>query len=198
MPCGWRLAAACRAPATPAPAQPTASARTSGRAIPASASQVGSAAPCHPFALHTCLCAPSSPWLPPGLSLLSCPSPEQDTSLSNTHQLFWRAESLLSPSIHSLVPWPLSGGRCLFTRCSLSPPQGTTGGTVWMCVTSTPARTSPCVAASQARPWAMCASVARTSLGSTVSTGEMWGTGQGHGSVTRDLSVPPCSLEQLG
>lgn len=50
-----------------------------------------------------------------------------------------------------------------------------------MCVTSTPARTSQCVAASQAHPWAMCASVEGTFSGSTVSTGEMQSIGQGHG-----------------
>lgn len=50
-----------------------------------------------------------------------------------------------------------------------------------MCVTSTPARTSRCVAASQAHPWATCASAEGTFLGNTASTGEMRGTGQGHG-----------------
>lgn len=52
-------------------------------------------------------------------------------------------------------------------------------GTAWTCVTSTPARTSLCVAASQAHPWATCASVEGTFSGSTASTGEMRGTEQG-------------------
>lgn len=76
-----------------------------------------------------------------------------------------------------------------------------------MCVTSTPARTSRCVAASRAHAWATCASAVGTSLGSTVSTGEIQGRtvafGPGSilashpGYVTRDFSVPSSSLELL-
>lgn len=78
---------------------------------------------------------------------------------------------------------------------------------MWTCVTSTPARTSRCVAASQAHAWATCVSAVGTSLGSTASTGEIQGRtmafGPGSklashpGYVTRDFSVPPSSLELL-
>ena len=67
-----------------------------------------------------------------------------------------------------------------------------------MCVTSIPARTSQCVAASQARPWATCASAELTFSGSTVSTGEMWGTGQGHGLCAWLCAALPSWLSDWG
>lgn len=90
----------------------------------------------------------------------------------------------IPPEPPESTPWcsgPSQGEGACFTQCSLSTPQGTMAGTAWMCVTSTPARTSRSVVASQAHPWATCASAEGTFSGSTVSTGEMWSTGQGHG-----------------
>lgn len=76
-----------------------------------------------------------------------------------------------------------------------------------MCVTSTPARTSRCVAASQVHAWAMCVSAVGPSLGSTASTGEIQGRTMAFGPVsmlashpgyvTRDFSMPSSFLELL-
>lgn len=119
-------------------------------------------------------------------------------------------EGRIPPELPEFTPWysgTSQGEGICFTWWSLSTPQGTTEGTVWMCVISTPARTSRCVAASQAHAWATCASAVGTSSGSTVSTGEIQGRtmafGPGSmlashaGCVTRDFSVPPSSLELL-
>lgn len=173
----------CQALVPPAPARPTASAKMSGKATPVSAMQVGSAELCHPCTAHAYLSLSHYDSL---VACDCCPiCPLGKSHPCQTLTDFSERHNFLS---------------------SLFTPQGTMEGTVWTCVTSTPARTSQCVAASQAHPWAMCVSVEETSLGSTASTGEIQDMGQGMpgsvlpshpGSVTRDLSVPLGSLELL-
>ena len=80
-------------------------------------------------------------------------------------------------------------------------PQVTMEGTAWMYVASIPARTSQRVAASQAHPWAMSVSAEGTFSGSTVSTGEIQSTGQGHGLrawLCAALSFQLCDQGPLG
>ena len=150
---------------------------------------------------YSCVCQPGRacsalpPLCPPRLSVLSSPPVAPSWPVTALLSIPWAScipvrpsliflEGRIPPEPRESTPW-CSGisqgeGAC-FTWCSLSTPQGTTEGTVWMCVTSTLARTSQCVAASQGHPWATCASVEGTFSGSTASTGEMRGTRQGRG-----------------
>lgn len=105
-------------------------------------------------------------------------------------------EPLESTPGRSVCSW---GEGAFLTWCSPSTPQGITEGTAWMPVTSTPARTSPCVAASRAPPWATCASVQGTFSGSTASTGETQGAQQGLGLRCLALCCSPIpAVRHLG
>lgn len=162
-----------------------------------------------PLLCSSCLLIFSSPPVTPSWPVTALLSMPWASHIPVRHSSIF-LEGRIPPEPPEFTPQYSStsqGEGICFTWCSVSTLQGTTEGTVWMCVTSTPARTSRCVAASQAHPWATCVSAVGTSLGSTASTGEIQGRTMAFvpgsmlashpGYVTRDLSVPPASFELL-